>query len=68
MEPRKISDIVRDIMTHERLSHLDSVTQKQIEVCANPPFARTASVKRDDRIYLREIWRHLYAGGPLPEG
>ncbi len=68
MEPRKIYDIVRDIMIHERFPHLDSHTQLQIEVCVNPPFPCTASVKRDDCAYLREIWRYLYVGGPLLEG
>ena len=69
MEPYFIVDIVRQIMNHERFPHLDSVTQIRIDTIDGYIMrASNASIKRDDRAYLREVWRYLYTGGPFPEG
>lgn len=68
-EPRKISDLVKEIKGHPRYPDFDYDACARITVAASEtPFPKSRYMQAEDNRYLRKTWRYLYADADFPCG
>ena len=57
--PIHFKRLIFEISNHSNYINLNVLTKMQVEVC---------TYQRDDLVYLRQVWLHLYCGYPEPFG